>query len=65
MTESVLYYALYQDWYNPSWLINTQSKIIMKFIKIIAIAAAACGVMVSASCCSKPAPAPVEVPPTK
>lgn len=28
----------------------------MKIVKIIAIAAAACGVMVGASCCSKPAP---------
>lgn len=35
----------------------------MKLVQIIAIAAAACGVMVSASCCSKtPEPAPpVEV----
>lgn len=31
----------------------------MKIVKIIAIAAAACGVMVSASCCSKSAPVPV------
>lgn len=30
----------------------------MKIVKIIAIAAAACGVMVSASCCSKPAATP-------
>lgn len=39
----------------------------MKIAKIIALAAAACGIMVSASCCSKPAPqtAPTYVPPTK
>lgn len=34
----------------------------MKLVKIIAIAAAACGVMVSASCCSKaPVAPPVQV----
>ena len=30
----------------------------MKLVKIIAIAAAACGVMVSASCCNRTAEAP-------
>ena len=35
-------------------------------IKLIAIAAAACGVMVSASCCNKtPEPAPTYVAPAK
>ena len=38
----------------------------MKMIKFLAIAAAACGVMVSASCCSKtPDPAPAYVAPAK
>ncbi len=37
----------------------------MKLVKIIAIAAAACGVMVSASCCSKAPAPPVEVPAAK
>jgi len=38
----------------------------MKIVKMIAIAAAACGVMVSASCCPQAAaPAPVEVAPAK
>lgn len=38
----------------------------MKLVKIIALAAAACGIMISASCCPKSAaPAPVEIPATK
>ncbi|MGB0993713.1 MAG: hypothetical protein ACPG32_14750 [Akkermansiaceae bacterium] len=40
----------------------------MKLVKIIAIAAAACGVMISASCCNKApeaAPQPTYVEPTK
>lgn len=38
----------------------------MKIVKIIAIAAAACGFLVSASCChTASAPAPVEVAPAK
>ena len=40
----------------------------MKLVKIIAIVAAACGVMVSASCCSAPPAAPTPsyvAPPVK
>lgn len=38
----------------------------MKLIKIIAIAAAACGVMFGTSCCSKaPVAPPMEMPATK
>ena len=38
----------------------------MKIVKIIAIAAAACGVMVSASCSQQAEPlAPVEIPAAK